>query len=811
MTRTIISKTTNADCKGTYTVVEYSESGHTGVKKLLTPERPARPVAAATCTRDDAEALRKALNGNAKAIEDASAALSDAARSPEALRSDYIADVIADDTPDAILAGEQARESAIREAEADLAETLSLLTDERERDAAKSIYREAIENAAEVGAAARRGAAQATALGKALSDPDTGPAVKDFVFQSRPGDLSIIRRAVSNNTDGAATGDAALVEALKRSGKNARNRRIGGFLPDLNDIGKARIEVFDPSEGKVYGSFIDFIVASVSETDAERTHIVETFGRPFIFSSGRFVRRYTFAGIVKALPVNWAATNDADSTPQSAVFRAFYDRNLRSTQTARANRLIRVIVDGNVYVGHAIAMSLSRAADNDALEQFSLSFIGVEYQHERYGTSAVTLLQSYGFADPASSTRTARSEAALGQDLQTMTGESGFDLKIEPSTVATVTFDGSSVEQPTVTLTVSGALAADQVPEAAAVGGLALTFDANAGAYNIKFVLHNPEEARKYTGERIFNVQLADETVTLTVTEVDIKNNLVVEGTLESAELSGSGITTTPSIGGPITAKFSHAYIDPAGDLATLTLTIKTGLQAGTPVSTPESSIGSKTSRVVELNGVGIPDSSLGSSGTATVSASGHVTISLYLNVSPRSLADAIWADIPATYHSIKGQFVTTIAARPMVVALKAAGYSDIQVTTPQIILQSDTKPLEISVATLQPSPPNPITGNRIYGFRVTTSRPVDLRHVRVTYVVGERRGVPFITSRVESVPKTWVLSDQPPTDAIVRRDTETQVTLSIAGVAERAVYIESITALGTTWFAGGTQEVSTK
>ena len=99
------------------------------------------------------------------------------------------------------------------------------------------------------------------------------------------------------------------------------------------------------------GSYSDWYLNSVQEQDVERTDIIETFGAPHLFTSGRFTRKMVFSGFVRTTAMNNASTTVNDRVPQHVLLRNFYENFLRSTSQAKFNYFTRIVVDGDTYEG----------------------------------------------------------------------------------------------------------------------------------------------------------------------------------------------------------------------------------------------------------------------------------------------------------------------------------------------------------------------------------------------------------------------------------------------------------------------------
>jgi len=192
---------------------------------------------------------------------------------------------------------------------------------------------------------------------------------------------------------------------------------------------KARIQIIGGPTGNVRATFDEFLISSVAEQDAERTAVIETFGKPFVFSSGRFMQRYTFHGAVRGYPTNWLAEDVSRErqTSQHFLFQQFYDRHLRSTQMARTHQFTRVIVDEDVYDGYVSTLNLNREAATDGFVPFTFSFLGIRRGHSRSESDARFLLRRFDTADATAGVpaleelKADRADAAGGVTLEVST------------------------------------------------------------------------------------------------------------------------------------------------------------------------------------------------------------------------------------------------------------------------------------------------------------------------------------------------------------------------------------------------------
>lgn len=129
------------------------------------------------------------------------------------------------------------------------------------------------------------------------------------------------------------------------------------------------------------GEFADFILSSVTEADVERTDVIETFGEPHIFTSGRFLRKVTFGGHVRTTSSNPTSTAAESRVPQHTLLRNFYERYMRSTAQAQFNYFTRIIVDGDIYEGYINSLNMARDAGTEMTMPFSITMLCLRRYH----------------------------------------------------------------------------------------------------------------------------------------------------------------------------------------------------------------------------------------------------------------------------------------------------------------------------------------------------------------------------------------------------------------------------------------------
>lgn len=170
--------------------------------------------------------------------------------------------------------------------------------------------------------------------------------------------------------------------------------------PSVNEDNKARLEVwsrgdFDANRPNLIGTFTDFICAQVQETDTEKVSVAETFGDPHIFASGRFIRKFTFVGVLRTAPPNYTHESSVLRVPQSVAMERFYDKYLRATEQVRLRRFTRLIIDGELYEGYVTTFNIHRSADREQFADLTCTMYGIRRGHTELEAAADRLLSAF--------------------------------------------------------------------------------------------------------------------------------------------------------------------------------------------------------------------------------------------------------------------------------------------------------------------------------------------------------------------------------------------------------------------------------
>lgn len=152
---------------------------------------------------------------------------------------------------------------------------------------------------------------------------------------------------------------------------------------------KPIIQLFaiDGTAGEAYmPPFTNFILTNVVAQDAERMDVLETFGAPHFFTTGRFVRKYSFSGLVRNYPAvdpdskGVSMTNNEQARKLSLVSQRdllinFYEQYMRASACAAAGRYVSITVDGHTFDGFVTELTINRDANMELVSPFSFSML----------------------------------------------------------------------------------------------------------------------------------------------------------------------------------------------------------------------------------------------------------------------------------------------------------------------------------------------------------------------------------------------------------------------------------------------------
>jgi hypothetical protein len=208
------------------------------------------------------------------------------------------------------------------------------------------------------------------------------------------------------------------------------NTSAGGYS------GIAQLYVFkkDGKEDKpLVPPFSKFILESVTETHAERSQIVETFGDFYVFVYGERPPMYNFTGtLINAKNANWLAD-----------FKYYYENYLRGTKCVEQGARLVITYGGRQIEGFMLSMQTMTDASIEKGVKLSFpvvvtkkSFIRYSYDLPYVTTNGVT-----GF------------NASLAGQLQAIAGPEGKDTSTPEvstaNTAATTAMSGGPAAGPT--------------------------------------------------------------------------------------------------------------------------------------------------------------------------------------------------------------------------------------------------------------------------------------------------------------------------------------------------------------------------
>jgi len=162
--------------------------------------------------------------------------------------------------------------------------------------------------------------------------------------------------------------------------------RRGGSIPknavELSNENKAHLALMNgtpAAPGEWIAQFDYFILTNITMQDQERVDVVETFGAPHIFASGRFVRRYQFSGYMHTVPLRTRVTGReaaADYVPPIFAWKSFYEQYVRATKSAQNDVFVRVTTPaGDIFDGYIVATSDNRDSSLETTTPFAFQMI----------------------------------------------------------------------------------------------------------------------------------------------------------------------------------------------------------------------------------------------------------------------------------------------------------------------------------------------------------------------------------------------------------------------------------------------------
>lgn len=175
-------------------------------------------------------------------------------------------------------------------------------------------------------------------------------------------------------------------------GTSASPDNVAGLnRPYIQVLRDAEGGIADGEDATTKRSLFDmFILTAVNVVDAEKMDVVETFGNPHFFASGRFTKKLTLTGLVRSEArahitsrrdnLGAQAALERDNTDRNvvsdyAVFRNFYEQYLRATVMASNGTYVRVFVDGDFFDGYVQALQFGRSSDMEQVIPWTMQMI----------------------------------------------------------------------------------------------------------------------------------------------------------------------------------------------------------------------------------------------------------------------------------------------------------------------------------------------------------------------------------------------------------------------------------------------------
>jgi hypothetical protein len=139
-----------------------------------------------------------------------------------------------------------------------------------------------------------------------------------------------------------------------------------------------------------------YILTSAIEQDAEKMDVVETFGAPHLFASGRFMRRLQIGGLLRANAISPTDRREERRIIDRLSFQRLYDNYLRGSVMARKGLIARLYIDGDIYEGWFSNLQLSADAQMEQLVNFSMSMLVLRKNNKNYAATDAYLTKLLG-------------------------------------------------------------------------------------------------------------------------------------------------------------------------------------------------------------------------------------------------------------------------------------------------------------------------------------------------------------------------------------------------------------------------------
>lgn len=254
----------------------------------------------------------------------------------------------------------------------------------------------------------------------------------------KPSSLGATARA-SKVVSSKNQNQSAFVKQTARSrttytgGGSKRDNTAGAMPPET----KAQIAVLAIGQSVPDSTaiFTDFLLTSIHEQDAEKTEVSETFGAFHLFAAGRYARRYTFTGRVRAHPQNHASTDQSRTVPHAVTFRLLYENYLRATEQAKNQTYTRITADRDSYDGWITTMNFNRSAADEFWTDFVFTMVAFRRTHEK-DMAANNILQLFASIKGVSKKVTQRLKAEVAAAIGVCTPQWLIDGSVS-STIGT--------------------------------------------------------------------------------------------------------------------------------------------------------------------------------------------------------------------------------------------------------------------------------------------------------------------------------------------------------------------------------------
>lgn len=135
--------------------------------------------------------------------------------------------------------------------------------------------------------------------------------------------------------------------------------------------------------------FDKFSVSSISEPDAERHQIVETFGADIIYGFGRRPRQMRLTGQVLNGRAHVSVGGSIRSMDWKNAFLRQYESNYRLTACIRNRKRIMIYAQDTVYIGYLLDMNAFTADQSQGISQVNITFIMADRSFLNQNDSAI--------------------------------------------------------------------------------------------------------------------------------------------------------------------------------------------------------------------------------------------------------------------------------------------------------------------------------------------------------------------------------------------------------------------------------------